>query len=160
MRKRKKGRTLSRVSSQRKALLKTLLVGLIENYQIETTLAKARELRPFAEKRITLAKKGLAKNNLISVTRELKKDLPQKIVEKIILLANDFKDRAGGYLRIIKLPARKLDSAEMAIVELVAISRTKEDISNHNSKKNSKKKVKKSVLKEGESESKFKKEKK
>lgn len=160
MRKRKKGRTLSRVSSQRKALLKTLLVGLIENYQIKTTLAKARELRPFAEKRITLAKKGLAKNNLISVTRELKKDLPQKIVEKIILLANDFKDRAGGYLRIIKLPARKLDSAEMAIVELVAISKIKEDISNHNSKKNSKKKVKKSVLKEGESESKFKKEKK
>jgi len=160
MRKRKKGRTLSRVSSQRKALLKTLLVGLIENYQIKTTLAKARELRPFAEKRITLAKKGLAKNNLVSITRELKKDLPQKIVEKIILLANDFKDRAGGYLRIIKLPARKLDSAEMAIVELVAISKTKEDISNHNSKKNSKKKVKKSVLKEGESESKFKKEKK
>ena len=160
MRKRKKGRTLSRVSSQRKALLKTLLVSLIENYQIKTTLAKARELRPFAEKRITLAKKGLAKNNLVSITRELKKDLPQKIVEKIILLANDFKDRAGGYLRIIKLQARKLDSAEMAIVELVAISKTKEDISNHNSKKNSKKKVKKSVLKEGESESKFKKEKK
>ncbi|HHX58708.1 MAG TPA: 50S ribosomal protein L17 [Candidatus Moranbacteria bacterium] len=127
MRKRKKGRTLSRVSSQRKALLRTLFVSLIDNYQIKTTLAKARELRPFAERRITLAKRGLEKEDLISATRELKKDLPQKTVEKVILLANDFKNRAGGYLRIIKLSARKADSAEMAIVELVQVTKPKEE---------------------------------
>ncbi len=119
MRKRRKGRTLSRVSSQRKALLRTLLVSLVENNQIKTTLAKARELRPFAERKVTLAKKGLEKDGQVTAIRELKKELPAKTAGQLIALAETFKERAGGYTRIIKLPNRKSDGAQMALIELV-----------------------------------------
>ncbi len=127
MRKRKTGRTLSRVKSQRVALLRTLLVSLIKNGKIETTLAKAKELRPFAEKKITTAKGIFQGKDKITVIRELKKSLPQLSVEQILQLAEVFKNRAGGYTRIIKLDRRKSDNAEMAIVQLVDFLKPKEE---------------------------------
>ncbi|MDA3815498.1 MAG: 50S ribosomal protein L17 [Patescibacteria group bacterium] len=118
MKKRKTGRTLSRDMSQRKALLRTLLVSLIENKSIKTTLAKAKELRPFAERQVTYAKKGLAGDSeKINSIRLLKKNLPQMIIGKFFDIAKILKDRKGGYLRIVKLGARKSDSAEMAVIE-------------------------------------------
>jgi large subunit ribosomal protein L17 len=117
MKKRNSKKTLSRSSSQRSALRRTLLVSLIEQGQIKTTLAKAKELRPFAERMITHAKKGNQKDGLVPTVRQLKKNLPTASIKKIIELAGTFMNRSGGYIRIIKLPSRQSDSAEIAIVE-------------------------------------------
>lgn len=118
MKKRKTGRTLSRDMNQRKALLRTLLVSLIENKSIKTTLAKAKELRPFAERQITHAKKGLAGElEKMNSIRILKKDLPQIAIKEVFNISEVLKDRKGGYLRIVKLGFRKSDSAEMAVIE-------------------------------------------
>jgi len=115
MRKRKKGRKLSRKRDQRKALLKTLATALLLKEKIKTTLAKAREISKFTEKFITLAKK-----NTLSSKRLLAKIFSQKIVKK---LSNEigprYKDRPGGYTRIIKIGQRKSDGAKMAIIELI-----------------------------------------
>lgn len=118
MKKRKTGRTLSRDMSQRKALLRTLLVSLIDNKSIKTTLAKAKELRPFAERQVTYAKKGLAgEMEKVNSIRNLKQNLPQVAINELFSIAEVLKDREGGYLRIIKLGLRKSDSAEMAMIE-------------------------------------------
>lgn len=115
MRKRKKGRKLSRKRDQRKALIKTLLSSLFLKEKIKTTEAKAKEIRPLAEKLITKAKKG----DLAS-RRFLAKFLSKKIVKKLVdELAQGYKDRPGGYTRIIKLGPRKSDGAKMALIELV-----------------------------------------
>jgi large subunit ribosomal protein L17 len=121
MRKRIQGRTLSRNATQRRALKRTMLVSLINFGSIKTTLAKAKELRPFAERMITNAKKisKADKNSLSLVTRQLKKDLPSKAVKKLIELAKVYQKREGGYLRIVKLSPRKSDTAKLAIIEWV-----------------------------------------
>lgn len=120
MKKRKTGRTLSRDMSQRKALLRTLMVSLIENKSIKTTLAKAKELRPFAERQVTYAKKGLAgEMERVNSIRNMKKSLPKNAIEKLFDIAEFLKERQGGYLRIVKLGFRKSDSAEMALIEWV-----------------------------------------
>ena len=115
MRKLKKGRKLSREKDQRKALLKTLAVSLFMKEKIRTTEAKAKELAVFSEKFITAAKKSnLAK------TRLLAKFFPKEIVKKLVNeYGPRYKNREGGYTRIMKLGPRKGDGARMAIIELV-----------------------------------------
>lgn len=116
MRKRVKGKKLNRNAAQRKALYRGLTASLIEHEQIETTLAKAKAVRPFVEKLITVARQGD-----LTARRRLLKAIPQKrIVEKMIDdIGPRFKDRPGGYLRIVKLGPRKSDGAEMARLEFV-----------------------------------------
>ena len=115
MRKRKAGRKLSRKKDQRKALLRALISALILRGKIKTTEAKAKEIARFCEQLITRAKKGdLASRKLIAVF------LHSKIVKMLINdIAPRYKDRIGGYTRIIKLGQRKSDGAKMAIIELV-----------------------------------------
>lgn len=111
----KKGRTLHRTSEQRKALLNTLASSLVIHKKIKTTEAKAKELAPFVEKKITKAKKGD-----IAARRLLAKNFSSNVVSKLIdEIAPQYKERAGGYTRIVKLGPRKSDGAEMAIIELV-----------------------------------------
>jgi large subunit ribosomal protein L17 len=115
MRKRKKGRKLSRKRDQRKALLKHLMSGLFLKEKIETTLAKAKEVQRFAEKQITIAKRGD-----LHARRLLLRKLPPLIVEKLLKeIAPRYKERTGGYTRVIKLGKRKTDGAKMAIIELI-----------------------------------------
>lgn len=115
MRKRKQGRKLSRKKDQRKALLKSLVRALLKHGKIKTTEAKAKELRPEIEKLITRSLRGgIATRRILEKT--LSPDLVKKIVEKI---GPQYKERKGGYSRIIKLGPRKSDGAKMAIIELV-----------------------------------------
>ncbi len=115
MRKRKKGRKLSRKKDQRKALLRSLSSALLSKERITTTEAKAKEVAIFTEKQITLAKK----NNLNS-RRLLDRFFSLQIVKKLIeVIVPRYKERKGGYTRIIKLGPRKNDGARMAIIELV-----------------------------------------
>ena len=115
MRKRKKGRKLSRKKDQRKHLLKILASSLFLKGKIKTTLAKAKEFSQFAEKSITLAKKSD-----ITSKRQLLRNFPYPVVKKLIdEIAPRYKERKGGYTRILKLGQRKSDGAKMAIVELV-----------------------------------------
>lgn len=115
MRKRKKGRKLSRKRDQRKALLRSLAQNLILKEKIKTTEAKAKEVSGFVEKQISRAKIG----NLHS-QRLLRKHFSAAVVKKIINeIGPRYKDRPGGYTRIIKLGQRKSDGAKMAIIELV-----------------------------------------
>lgn len=115
MRKRKKGRKLSREKGQRKALLRSLARELFLRERIKTTEAKAKEVSSFAEKQITKAKSGT-----VSSRRLLAKNFSSEIVKKLVdEIAPRFKERKGGYTRILKLGLRKSDGAKMAIIELV-----------------------------------------
>jgi large subunit ribosomal protein L17 len=115
MRKRHKGRKLSRKRDQRKALLKSLTRELFLKERIETTEAKAKELRSFAERFIERAKeKNLS--NIRYVSRFFSKDVTKKLFDEI---GPRYKERKGGYTRILKLGQRKSDGAKMAIIELV-----------------------------------------
>lgn len=115
MRKRKKGRKFSRKSDQRKALLKTLAVSLVLREKIKTTETKAKELASFLGKKISQGRE----NNL-QTRRFLLKFFPSATVKKIIEeISPRYKDRKGGYTRIIRLGARKSDGAKMAIIELI-----------------------------------------
>ena len=113
--KQKKGRKFSRKTDQRKALLRSLAEALFIKEKIRTTEAKAKETAILAEKLITRAKKGD-----LSASRYLatyfNKDLVKKIMRET---APRFKERKGGYTRVIKLESRKSDAAKMAIVELI-----------------------------------------
>lgn len=110
------GRKLNRTSAHRKALFMNLAQALIQNEQIKTTLPKAKELRPFIEKIITLCK-----NSSLHARRQaLAKLASEGIVSKLMTtLADRYKDRPGGYTRIIKAGFRYGDNAPMAIIELV-----------------------------------------
>lgn len=115
MRKRKKGRKLSRKRGQRKALLRSLAAALILKEKIKTAEAKAKEVARFAEKQITLGKKSdLASRKLLYAR------LPQAAGKKLVdEISPRYKSRKGGYTRIIKLGQRSRDGARMAIIELV-----------------------------------------
>ena len=116
MRHRHGGRKLQRTSSHRKALLRNMSAALIKHEQIKTTLPKAKELRPIAEKLITLAKRGTlhARRQAASKLRD------DKMVQKLFsVLAVRYKDRKGGYTRVLKAGMRYGDAAPLAIVELV-----------------------------------------
>jgi len=120
MKKRRKGRILSRKRDQRKALLKTLLTSLVEQGSIKTTLAKAKELRPFAERNLTHAIKAIHQPELkVAKIRLLKRSLPEKAIKSLFQIADRSKKRMGGYTRIIKLTPRLSDHAEQAIIEWV-----------------------------------------
>tara|TARA_B100000965_G_scaffold387874_1_gene391760 strand:+ start:174 stop:608 length:435 start_codon:yes stop_codon:yes gene_type:complete len=111
-----KHRKLNRTSSHRKALLMNMSNALIKHEQITTTLPKAKELRPFIEKVITLGKKGdlSARRKTISILQD------EKMTKKIFdTLATRYSERSGGYTRIIKLGNRYGDNAPTAVIELV-----------------------------------------
>ena len=111
-----KNKKLNRNSSHRKALLMNLSNALIKHEQITTTLPKAKALRPFVEKLLTMGKKAdlLSRRKIISVTQD--KGLSKKIIE---VLAPRYKERNGGYTRIIKLGNRFGDNAPTAVIEFV-----------------------------------------
>ena len=109
-------RKLNRTTSHRKALLMNLSNALIKHEQIKTTLPKAKELRPYVEKIITLGKKGDLESR-----RKASSILQDEINTKKIFdaIASRYKDRAGGYTRIVKIGNRFGDNAPTAIIELV-----------------------------------------
>ena len=112
----KKGRTLGRNSAKRKALFQSLAISLIEHEGIKTTLAKAKELRSFIEPLITLAKNDSVSNRRIAFTKIRNKSAVGKLFSD---LGPRFKDRPGGYSRIIKIGFRKGDAAPIAFIELL-----------------------------------------
>jgi len=115
MRKRKKGRKLHRKRDQRRALLKGLCRNLLLYEKIQTTEAKAKELSSLVEKLITKAKQdNLSTRRYLG--RYFSKDIVRKLVEE---LGERYKERPGGYTRIIKLGPRRSDGAKMAIIELI-----------------------------------------
>jgi large subunit ribosomal protein L17 len=116
MRHRVGGRKLQRTSSHRAALFRNMAAALIKHEQIETTLAKARELRPYVEKLITLAKKGGLSNRRLAHSRLLDETQLRKLFD---VLAPRYADRAGGYTRVVKAGLRASDAAPVAIIELV-----------------------------------------
>ena len=116
MRHRKVGRQLRRTPEQRLALLRNLAQSLIEHGAIETTEAKAKELRPFVEKLITKARSGTLHDRRQAVRHVHKRETADKLFQE---LGPKFARRPGGYTRILKTGHRKGDGAEMARIELV-----------------------------------------
>jgi large subunit ribosomal protein L17 len=116
MRHQKKTVKLGRTAEHRKALLANQVCSLIEHQRIKTTLAKAKAVRPLAEKMVTLGKKGSlhARRTALAVLRQ--KDAVKKLFDDI---APRSAERHGGYTRIVKLGARKSDSAPVAFIEWV-----------------------------------------
>jgi len=115
MRHRKAGKKLGRNTAHRRALLRNLVTALFKYEQIETTDAKAKVIRPVAEKMITLAKRGdlHARRQALSFIQE--KKVVHKLFEEIV---KRYTDKQGGYLRIIKKGMRKGDAAPISIVQL------------------------------------------
>ena len=109
-------RKLGKPSDQRRAMLRAMTTYLLENGQIKTTYARAKEVAPMAEKMITLAKK----NNLAAYRQALsyltKEDVAKKLFDEI---GPKYADRNGGYTRVVRIGPRRGDAAEMAIVQLV-----------------------------------------
>jgi large subunit ribosomal protein L17 len=116
MRHRKSGRTLGRKSSHRKAMYKNMAVSLIQHETIRTTLPKAKELRRVVEPLITLAKQDGVARRRLAFDRLRDKQSVGKLFNE---LGPRFKDRPGGYLRILKIGYRAGDSAPMALVQLL-----------------------------------------
>jgi large subunit ribosomal protein L17 len=116
MRHRKSGRKLNRTSSHRKATFMNMAQALIKHEQIITTLPKAKELRGVTDKLITLGKKGGLANRRLALSRLQ----DEKMVDKLFSeLAERYKERPGGYTRVIRAGFRKGDAAPMAVIELV-----------------------------------------
>ena len=116
MRHRVGGRKLQRTSSHRTALFRNQSAALIKHEQIRTTLAKAKELRPYVEKLVTLAKKGGLSNRRLAHSR-LMDDV--QLVKLFDVLAARYADRNGGYTRVIKAGTRASDASPMAVIEFV-----------------------------------------
>ena len=110
------GRKLSRKSQHRSAMFRNMAAALIKHEQILTTTAKAKELRPYVEKLITLAKRGGLSNRRLAHARVLDEAQERKLFE---VLAERYKDRDGGYTRVIKAGIRPSDAAPVAVIELV-----------------------------------------
>ena len=111
-----KNRKLGRPSDQRRAMLRAMTTYLLENGQIKTTYARAKEVAPIAEKMVTLAKK----NDLAAYRQALsyltKEDVANKLFHEI---GPKYPDRNGGYTRVLKMGPRRGDAAELAIIQLV-----------------------------------------
>ena len=111
-----KNRKLGRTSDHRKAMLRAMVTYLLENGQIKTTVTRAKEIAPVAEKMVTLAKK----NDLAAYRQALgfitKEDVAKKLFQEI---GPKYTDRNGGYTRIVRIGPRRGDAAEMAIIQLV-----------------------------------------
>ena len=116
MRHRRKGRKLSRTASHRRATLRNLATALFRHGRIKTTTAKAKELRPYAEKLITLARRGDLHSRRLVARRIQDRGVLSRLFDDI---APRYLERPGGYTRILKLGHRKGDAAEMALIELV-----------------------------------------
>ncbi len=116
MRHKSGGRKLQRTSAHRTALFRNMSASLIKHEQITTTVAKAKELRPYIEKLITLAKRGGLANRRLAMSRLMD---DTQLVKLFDVLAERYKDRNGGYARVIKAGIRASDAAPMAIIELV-----------------------------------------
>ena len=110
------GRKLQRTSAHRIALFRNMSAALIKHEQIKTTLPKARELRPYVEKLITLAKKGGLSNRRLAMSRLMDETQLKKLFE---VLATRYADRPGGYTRVIKAGFRASDAAAMAVIEFI-----------------------------------------
>ena len=111
-----KNRKLGRTSDQRRAMLRAMVTYLLENGQIKTTITRAKEVAPVAEKMITLAKK----NDLASYRQArgfiTKEDVAKKLFQE---LGPKYAERNGGYTRVVRIGPRRGDAAEMAIIQLV-----------------------------------------
>jgi len=116
MRHKSGGRKLQRTSAHRTALFRNMSASLIKHEQITTTVAKAKELRPYIEKLVTLAKRGGLANRRLAQSRLMDETQLKKLFD---ILAERYKDRAGGYTRVIKAGIRASDAASMAIIEFV-----------------------------------------
>lgn len=111
-----KHRKLGRTSDQRRAMLRAMVTYLLENGQIKTTLARAKEVAPLAEKMITLSKK----NDLAAYRQALAFITKEDVAHKLFTEMNQkYMSRDGGYTRIVRMGPRKGDAAEMAIIQLV-----------------------------------------
>ena len=125
MRHRKAHRKLGRVTEHRIALLRNQATALLQHERIETTVPKAKELRPFVERLITIAKRGIKaadpKGRTLSARRLVMRDVhDEDVVTKLFdSLAPRFAERPGGYTRILKLGHRRGDAAEVAQIELI-----------------------------------------
>jgi large subunit ribosomal protein L17 len=109
-------RKLSRKSGHRQALFRNMAAALIKHEQIATTLPKAKELRPYVEKLVTLAKRSGLSNRRLAMSRLGDETQLKKLFDT---LAGRYSDREGGYTRIIKAGYRASDSAQLAIIEFV-----------------------------------------
>lgn len=111
-----KGRKLRRTTAHREALLRNLVTSLFDKERIKTTVAKAKEARPLAEKLITLGKKGTLHARRQALAVLYKEDTAVRLFD---VIAPRFSERPGGYTRVVKLGPRLGDGAEMALLELV-----------------------------------------
>ncbi|BAV34560.1 50S ribosomal protein L17 [Sulfuricaulis limicola] len=118
MRHHKSGRKLNRTSSHREAMFRNMAVSLLRHEQLVTTLPKAKELRRVAEPLITLAKTASLANRRLAYSRLRDRDMVGKLFDD---LGVRFKDRPGGYLRILKTGYRRGDAAPMALVQLTEL---------------------------------------
>ena len=109
-------RKLNKTASHRKAMFANMSSSLIQHEQIVTTLPKAKELRPFVEKLVTLAKKGDLNSRRIAIARTRDKEMTKKLFD---ILGPRYKDRQGGYIRVLKAGYRYGDNAPMAVIEFV-----------------------------------------
>ena len=116
MRHQKHTRKLGRTSQHRDAMLANLVASLILHKRVKTTLAKAKAARPFAEKMVTLGKSGTLHSRRLAIAKIGQREVVGKLFKEI---APGFKDRAGGYTRIVKLGPRQSDSAPIAFLEWV-----------------------------------------
>ena len=116
MRHRKSGRQFNRNSSHRQAMFRNMMVSLFKHEQIKTTVAKAKELRMFAEPLITLAKEPTLANKRNAFAKLRDRDIVAKLFDEI---GERMKDRPGGYTRILKCGNRAGDNAPMAYIQLV-----------------------------------------
>ncbi|MBX7102736.1 MAG: 50S ribosomal protein L17 [Gemmataceae bacterium] len=124
MRHLKAGRTLSRTATHRLAMFRNMTRSLLEHGQITTTLPKAKELRPFVEKLITLAKEGTLHARRRAISRLADKDAVRVLFQDI---APRFADRNGGYTRVLRLSGVRLgDAGQKAIIQLLKAGETKE----------------------------------
>ena len=144
MRHRVAGRKLGRTTAHRVALLRNLTTQLFANEKIRTTLAKAKELRPFAERLVTISKRGT-----LHARRQVMRHIhDQTVVSKLFdTLSARYDQRPGGYTRIIKLGPRRGDNAEMALIELVGAEGSEEEVSEAAPAKKAKKVTKKKTAK-------------
>ncbi len=109
-------RKLGRPTDQRKAMLRAMVTYLLENGQIKTTLTRAKEVAPLAEKMITLSKK----NDLAAYRQALAFITKEDVAHKLFTETNQkYLNREGGYTRIVRMGPRRGDAAEMAIIQLV-----------------------------------------
>lgn len=116
MRHRKAGRRLNRTPSHRRAMFANMAAALIKHEQVVTTLPKAKELRRVADRLITLAKRGNLHSRRLAVSRVRDEAMVKKLFD---VLGPRYKDRSGGYTRVLKAGYRYGDSAPLAVIELV-----------------------------------------